>query len=228
MIILKILVINPVGHGKWDISDRELFMKYAAPGTQINVINLGKGPKSVETGKDYAEVLPLVIEKALEHEKEFDALIVNCFLDPGVDILKTLIKKPIVGPCEASLAIASLLGWRFGIVTISDSALSMIEDRVRMLGYGNRLVAIRGIDIPVIELNKDIERTRKAVVNSSRILVEKNNAEVIILGCTGLAGLSKDIEKAIHVPVVDPAIAALKMAEALIKMNLVHSKLRYG
>jgi len=225
---LKILVINPVGHGKWDQSDKELFMKYAAPDTQIEVINLGKGPKSVETGRDFAEVLPLVIEKGLEYEKEFDAIIVNCFLDPGVDILKTLVKKPVVGPCEASLAIASILGWRFGIVTISSNdAIFMIEDRIRMLGYSDRLIAIKGIGIPVIELDKDIERTKRAVINCSRTLVKEYRAEVIILGCTGLAGISKDVEQEVHVPIVDPAIAALKVAEALVRMDLVHSRLRY-
>ena len=62
--------------------------------------------------------------------------------------------------------------------------------------------------------------------------VEEDGAHVIVLGCTGLAGLAEQVKaglsKAGHeVPVIDPASTALKVAEALVDAKLTHSKRTY-
>jgi len=141
-------------------------------------------------------------------------------------VLRSLIDKPVVGPCEASLAIAGLLGWRFAVVSISGGALPMIEERIRALGYGTRLVSLRGIGIPVLKLEEDLEATKEAVKREAEEAL-REGAEVIVLGCTGLAGISKDVEDEVGVPVIDPAIAALRMAEVLAGMELKQSRKRY-
>ena len=223
---MRILVIEPIGSDKWNESDKEMFASNASPGTEVDVVSLSSGPLSIETRENFAEVLPLVVRKGLEVGDEYDALIVNCFLDPGVDVLRSSIDKPVVGPCEASLAIAGLLGWRLAVVSISGGALPMIEERIRALGYGTRLVSLRGIGIPVLKLEEDLEATKEAVKREAEEAL-REGAEVIVLGCTGLAGISKDVEDEVGVPVIDPAIAALRMAEVLAGMELKQSRKRY-
>jgi len=215
---LKILVVNPVGTDRWDESDKKFFASCAFSETTVDVVSLDKGPESVESRKAYIEVLPLVVEKTLSVYKGYDGVIVNCFLDPAVDTLNSLLDVPVVGPCEASLALASLLGWRFGIVTVGDAA-GMIEERVRVLGYENRVKSIRSIGIHVVDLDRDVEKTKSELVKECRKALNEN-AEVIVLGCTGLAGLSEFVQSQLNVSVVDPAAAALKQLEALVKLNL--------
>ncbi len=216
---MKILVINPVGHSKWDESDRRFFKSVASPDTEVEVVSLASGPPSVETINDYEIVKPLVIEKALESHRGYDGLIVNCFLDPGVDELKKTLHKPVVGPGESSLAFASVFGGKIGIVSIESGALDLINQRCSKLGYSGRISTIRGIKIHVIDLEKSWDLTRRELINESMKAVEEGS-DIIILGCTGLAGLAEEVSRAIKRPVVDPAAAALKMVESLVSLKL--------
>jgi len=216
---MNILVINPIGDNSWNESDKKFFLSVASPETTVEVVSLDKGPQSVETIRDYEAVKPLVIDLALKSHIEYDGLIVNCFLDPGVDELKKLIDKPVVGPGEASLAFGSIFRGRLGIVSIESEALKLIGERCNMLGYGALVASIRGIKIHVVDLAKDWGKVKMELIEESRKAIE-DGAEVIILGCTGLAGLSKIVSETIHKPVIDPAAAALKMVESLISLGL--------
>lgn len=216
---MKILVVNPVGHPKWDEQDKRIYQGFASPQTTVDVVSLPTGPASVETPEAHAEVTWLVVKRVLEYKDKYDGFIVNCFLDPGVALLKGIIEKPVVGPCEASMTLASALTNKIGIVTVGEEALWMIEDHVREMGYGDKLAALEGIGLGVLDIDKDIDHTVKELVEKSRRALKKG-AEIIVLGCTGLAGLARRVEDEIGVPVIDPAGAALKVAEALVSLKL--------
>lgn len=217
---MRILVINPVGHSTWDKQDEEICRGFASPETEVKVVSLPKGPASVETPEAHAEVIPLVLDVARRSHEGFDAVVVNCFLDPGVDFLKGVLNKPVVGPCEASLSIASVVGRRISIITVGGvDGDWMIEDRVRQLGFGDRVVSVRGIPVGVLDIDKD----RASVVNHLVREAEKakdEGVDVIVLGCTGLAGLAGEVQRRTGVFTIDPTGAAIKVAEALIKLEI--------
>lgn len=222
---MKILVINPVGTNKWDEKDKKTCEEFASSDTQIDVISLPEGPLSVETPESEAQVIPLVTKIAIEYQRNYDAIVVNCCLDPAVDLLKGIIKIPVVGPCEASLALASTIGKKIGIVTVSNKAIWMIEDRVEELAFRDKVVHISGIPLGVLDLDENIERTKSLVVEEAKKAI-KSGSEVIVLGCTGLAGLAKEVQDIIGVPVIDPTGAAIKIAESLVRLKLYNA--RYG
>ncbi|MCY1307818.1 Hydantoin racemase [compost metagenome] len=53
-----------------------------------------------------------------------------------------------------------------------------------------------------------------------------DKAEVICLGCGGMAGLDERIQARTGVPVVDGVTAAVALAESLVRLNLRTSKVR--
>ncbi|MEN2974773.1 MAG: aspartate/glutamate racemase family protein [Candidatus Caldarchaeales archaeon] len=216
---MKILVINPIGDDSWDEIDRRFYQSVASPTTEIDVKSLGSGPPSVETTKDYEIVEPLVRELALKFYRDYDGIIVNCFLDPAVDELKNVLNIPVVGPGESSLALGSIFSKKLSIISIRGEALELIKNRCISLGYGGRVVSVRGIGVHVVDLKDNWERVRRELIEESKNSI-REDAEAIILGCTGLAGLAKTISEEIHIPVIDPAAAALKVAESLISLNL--------
>lgn len=213
---MKILVVNPVGHDKWDFSDKKIYESYASRGTEIDVVSLPKGPASVESAEAYAEVEPLVVELVKKIHVSYDAVIVNCFLDPGVAKLRDLLGKVVVGPCEASLSLARNLGKKISIITVGGNVetLNMIREKVKSLGFEEIITSLRGIPLRVVDLDKDKGVTLRLLVDEARKAVSEG-AEVLVLGCTGLAGMAREVSNAVRVPVVDPAWAALKMAELL-------------
>jgi len=215
----RILIINPVGTGKWNESDKKIYQSFASSNTEIDVVSLDKGPESIETREAEAKVIPYVVKKALELHEKYDGIIVNCCLDPGVEIIRSLIKTPTIGPCQASLAIASTIGKKIGIVTVSKTAPPLFNELVARYGMENKVVSIKGIKLSVPEINNDrtytIELLKKEVAK-----VVKDGANTVILGCTGLAGFAKELQKSANVPIVDPVGAAIKVLEDIIELNL--------
>jgi len=225
---LKILVINPVGHATWDEKDREIYTKYASPGTYVEVKSLPKGPKSIESAEDFAEAVPLVVETVKKNADSYDGFIVNCFLDPGVELAQEIVPKPVVGPGSASLLLASYTSRRVGIATVSSrDTLKFFMERMRQrVPVGVEVVADT-IEIGVLDLDSMWKDVLEKLVNTSRELLMQG-AEVIALGCTGLAGAAEYVSSKIGAPVIDPTHAALKLAEALISLGVRRSKIGVG
>ena len=215
---MRVLVINPVGTEEWNESDRLIYQAFASDNTEVDIVSLERGPRSIENRVAEAEVIPLIIQKALEHYKKYDGIIVNCCLDPGIDVLRSLIPIPTVGPCQASLALASVLGRKIGIVTVSRSAVPIFEELVVKYRMENRVVSIRGIPISVPEILEDENRTVRLLKGEIEKAVE-NGADVVVLGCTGLAGFAKKVQEFFEVPILDPAAAAVKVIEDIVEIR---------
>ena len=125
--------------------------------------------------------------------------------------------------------VASLLGRKFSIITVVDSVVPSLKKMVRTAGLEQRLASVRPTDIPVLELGKDKEKTKKLILEESKKAMKEDGADVIILGCMSMAflGLSDEFQDDLGIPVVNPAVVALKILESLICAHLTHSKKAY-
>jgi len=208
------------------------FENFAAKGTEIEVVNLAKGPASVESRYDDAVATPDVLTKVKEAEEAgFDGVIVDCFGDVGVKVAREITTIPVVGAGEASMVFAAALGHRFSVITVLKNLVPILTDAAKVLGVHEKLASIRYVDIPVLEV-ADKERLKKALYQEMLDAIEKDGAHVLVLGCTGMTGVASDLgkmlkEKGYDVPVIDPSAASLKFAEALVRMGIKQSKLTY-
>ena len=84
---------------------------------------------------------------------------------------------------------------------------------------------MRSSGLGVLEL-EDADAARRAVVAQARLAVEEDRAEVIVLGCGGMAGLDERLAADLGVPVVEGVTAAIKLAEGLTDLRLTTSKVR--
>jgi allantoin racemase len=174
----------------------------------------------VETPNARSEVIPYVIEIAKKMSANFEVIAVNCFLDPGVDPLKKTLRIPVIGPCESSLAIASLLGSKIGVVTVHGRALPMIRSRVRMLDHARKVRSVVGIPMNVLELYENTEQTLGSVIRKCEELKADSKVDVICLGCTGLAGIAARVQAEVGVSVIDPVGATVEMSRASLKFGI--------
>ena len=74
------------------------------------------------------------------------------------------------------------------------------------------------------EVDEDPKRAADAIVEQARRAVLDDHAEVICLGCAGMAGLEEAIKATVGVPVIDGVAAAVRLAEALVGLGLRTSK----
>lgn len=222
---MRILVINPVGHSTWDEKDREFFRKHSSAGVNIDVVSLPRGPKSIESAEDLAEATPLVIDIIKNNSNVYDGFIVNCFMDPGVEIAQEITIKPVVGAGSASILLASYIGRKIGIVTVgSRNTMRFFVERLRQRMFIDAEFLIDTIEIGVLDIEKKWSDVIEMLTKTSQELILLG-AEVIVLGCTGLAGAADAISNKLDVSVIDPAKASLKLVETLISLGIRNPRL---
>jgi len=211
----------------------EQLLPVASPDTELSAVFLDKGPASIESTYESALAAIGVVAKIVEAEQEgVDAVVANCMDDPGVEAAREMVSIPVIGPVETSMHVAAMLGHRFSVIGVLEADERPFFDHATRVGLASRFASVRAVNIPVLELG-DRERTLTALVEQSVRAVKEDGAHVLIFGCTGMTGMAGDVEEGLRrqgitdVPVIDPAILAFKMAEALAGMGLSHSKRTY-
>jgi len=203
---------------------RQELERIKRPETELTVVCAERGPETIESAYDEAYAIPPTLELVKKANREgYDAVILACFSDPGLEAAKEISEIPVIGIEESSLHMAAMLGSKFTVVTPRKQRIPSKREHVHMRGMSHFLASVRSLDLSVAETDADPERTKKRVLEVSRQAVE-DGAEVIILGCAGMAGYAPEIESKLKIKVIDPSAVALKVTEAMADLGLTHSK----
>lgn len=221
---MKILVISPVVSQELLKDDKEYFQGLADPKTEVEFVGVGKGPTSIETFHDAVYAGPEILRLVRERHDAVDAIMVNCFADPGVDAAREITDKVVLGPAETSMSVALHLGARFSVVSVLPNTPYWVGWQARKLGIESRLASAIGVDIPVLEIDDAAEVTANEIVKAAELAIKRDGAEVIVLGCTGMVSVAQTVRERLSVPLVEPAATTFKMAELLVKLGLRHHR----
>lgn len=215
---MRIAYLDPVNENYKFEGIVDVLKKYINKGTEIDFKFLERGAGNLEYQCYEAYTVPeLIYEvKKLKAEK-YDAVIIGCFFDPGIDAIREFIDDMvIVGPGESSMLLGRYLGNKFSIIAGRKKHLARMYEVVDRVGLSSKLSSIRTLDIRVDDMQKDHEFLLKRTSDEISKAISEDNAEVIILGCTMEAGQFEKLQKTFNVPVIDPSVAALKTAEYLV------------
>jgi allantoin racemase len=219
---MRLKVILPILSERWNGTILEEYSRWAEAGTEIGLVNVRKGPESIESEYDEEVAAPFVLQEVRKAEAEgFDGVILFCFGNSASNAAREAVSIPIIGLGEAAQFLATLLGDRFSILSTISNALPRLRRKARAMGLDHRLASVRAINIPV--LSEDEEEVKQALLREGKKVIE-DGADVIVLGCGTFFGVEKQLEKALGVPVIHCALAALKVMELLVRLKLSHSK----
>lgn len=223
---MRIRVVVPVSVDIWNEEVLALCQQAADKDTTVEVVNLERGPESIECMYDEETVAPFVIDAVVRAEVDgVDAVVIYCFGNPALEGAREAVSIPVVGLGEAAQIVAMPLGDRFGIIATLPEAVPRQHRKARVLGTDGKLAAIVPLGLKVSQLG-EFEKVTEAALVASRELLSRG-AQVIVLGCGSLLKVAHAVEQALGVPVVIPAIAAIKLAETYVKMGVVHSRRAY-
>ncbi|MFK0314356.1 aspartate/glutamate racemase family protein [Pseudomonas sp. NPDC090233] len=198
----------------------------ASPGTEIIGLTPWFGAESVEGNFESYLAAIAVMDRVLAYEGPYDALIQAGYGEHGREGLQELLNVPVVDITDAAASTAMYLGHAYSVVTTLDRTVPLIEDRLKLSGLYDRCASVRASGLAVLELEEDPQRAVEAIVEQAERAVRDDKAEVICLGCGGMAGLDEQIRQRTGVPVVDGVSAAVTIAESLVRMGLSTSKVR--
>ncbi|MCK5767615.1 MAG: Asp/Glu/hydantoin racemase [Candidatus Atribacteria bacterium] len=219
---MKILCINPNSSQEVTVGIENICKKYTLPTTEIKVKYIEEAPPGIESYHDAAISLKYLLAKFEEWENQYDGFIIACHSDIGVDLLRELTAKPVIGIGEASMLFALPLGHKFSILSLKRKKIPQKEDLVKKYGLENRCASIRITGLGVIATD---EEKREKLVQEGMKAIKEDGAEVLILGCAGMAGFDKKIEKIVGVPVIDGVVSALMIIESLNRYRVSTSKI---
>lgn len=218
---MKILIINPNSNRDMTASIQKTADSYVGEDCQVKCVSTEGAPRFIENYEDTALAADGMIRLVRENENNCDAFIVACHCDPNLDVLKEISNKPLVGIGEASMKIATMLGHKFSVLSTSAHSIPIKEELVRKYHLQDLLASVR---VPRGEDdNHGVEETYFRMAQEA---LDKDGAEVLVLGCAELTGLDKTLTKRLKVPVLDGVICALIIACGLVRYGVTTSKAR--
>jgi allantoin racemase len=212
-----ILVLNPNSTREvTEQIDRSLQSFRFAGGPEIVCETLGTGPPGIETQAHVDGSSERLIDYfEARGGPPPAAVVIACFSDPGVYALREVLSCPVLGSAACAYLTAAARGERFGVISILARVIARHRRQVRVLGLEDRLAADLPIGRGVVALS-DEQATFARMLEVGRSLVQGHGADVVVMGCAGMARYRSRLEEALQVPVIDPTQAAVAMALGIV------------
>ncbi|MFO8126885.1 aspartate/glutamate racemase family protein [Yoonia sp.] len=189
-------------------------------GTPIRCLTLVEGPQGIENQRQADHTIAPMLRLAAA-QKDAAGYVIACFGDPGLHALRDQTTLPVVGIQEAAVMTALTLGQRFGVIAILPASIPRHLRAFGAMGVLDRLAGDRALGLSVADL-ADPEKSLDAMIDTGKRLRNEDGANVLIMGCAGMAHYRSTLEAETGLPVVDPCQAAAAMAISQITLNLSH------
>lgn len=215
----RIIVINPNStEAVTRAIDDALTPLRIAGGPEIRCLTLAEGPPGVESESDADSVVMPLCRLVREHDGDAAAFVIACFSDPGLFAAREATGKPVLGIAECGILTALTLGHRFGVISILARSVARHLRYIDAMGVGQRLAGDLPIGLGVTALG-DAQATLSRMIEIGRRLRDSHGADVLVMGCAGMARYRAALEAAVEIPVVEPTQAAVAMAIGRVRLG---------
>ena len=204
----KVLVINPNSNADVTGAISEAMEPLRLPGrVAIECVTMDEGPFGVETQEHIEQVKLPLKRMMMQRSADCDAFVIACYSDPGIEVCREATGKPVFGIQESGFLAAMSRGNAVGVIALSNTAINRHLRYLRALGVIDRLARERPLGLSVA----DSERPEafNALAECGRLLRDEDGADVILLGCAGMARHRKALSQDLALSVIDPVQAAV-------------------
>jgi len=197
-----------------------------AGGPAIACLTLAAGPLGIQTQVDVESVVLPLIALTQSLRPSAAAFVLACFSDPGLFAVREAMRNvpgepvglPVLGICESAALTALTLGTRFGVIAIAQASIPRHLRTWGAMGVLDRLAGEDAIGMNVADLASG-DTTLTRMIAAGRRLRDDKGADVLVMGCAGMAQFRDPLQDALKVPVVEPSQAATAMALGRVLLN---------
>lgn len=214
-----IYVINP---NSTERVTREIDVAVAplrmAGGPAIECLTLADGPPGIQSQRDVDGLIPALLKRAAGLENQAAAFVVACFSDPGMHALREQSEKPVLGIAECGVLTALTLGQRFGIVAMLKNSIPRHLRYLGAMGMMSRFAGDLPVNLTIAEMADD-DLTLGRMIAVGKTLRDAHHADVLVMGCAGMARFREALEQELGLPIVEPTQAAVTMALGRVRLG---------
>jgi Asp/Glu/hydantoin racemase len=187
-------------------------------GPAIECVTLAEGPPGIESQSDADSVIAPLCRTIRARENDAAAFVVACFSDPGLHSARDATRKPVLGIAECGILAALTLGQRFGVLAILAKSVPRHLRYIGAMGLAGRLAGDLPIGLGVTELAQEGVTLKRLIETGARLRDDKG-ADVLVLGCAGMARYRGRLQSALGIPVVEPTQAAVTIAIGRVRLG---------
>ena len=221
---MRILVVNPNSTAAMTEKIGVAARGVASPGTEITAVNPLNGPSSIEGYYDEALSLSGLLA-VIREAQDFDAVVIACFDDTGLDAARCLTDRPVIGIGEAAYHYATMIANRFSVVTTLARSVPALEHNLQRYGLIARCARVRSSEVAVLELDQPGSDACNRISAEIARAVAEDRCEAVVLGCAGMADLAGRLALQHGLPVLDGVTCAVALAESMVRIGLKTSRL---
>jgi allantoin racemase len=215
-----ILVVNP--NTSEDMTAAIDRVGQAAAGNSARVVTLRSqhGPHTIEGALDAALGVAGMLEVVAAYQPPFDAVVVACFGDPGVEALRMLVRVPVIGIAAASFTQAAFISQRFAIVTPAVGTPERYTAVTAAMGITRQFLGTYQTQLSVA----DFESSDPTVIDTLAFHAQqavKDGAECLLFGCAGIADQIQEIAERVGVLCIPSVAAGVSQAIACVQHRRV-------
>jgi allantoin racemase len=220
-----ILVVNPNTSQEMTAAIDRVAQATAGSSANVVTIRSHNGPYTIEGALDAALATAGMLEVVAAREDLFDAVVVACFGDPGVEALRMLVRVPVIGIGAASFMQAACISQHFAVVTPVGGPPERYAAVAATMGLSQQFVGTYQTPLSVADFESDDPAVLETLVYHAAQAV-KDGADCLLFGCAGIADQIHDIEHRVGVLCIASAAAGVSQAIACLRHR--HARIAGG
>lgn len=230
---MRIKYVIPFPFDEAGIANRaaQLPSELRTPGVDYDFVPVRNSCKNADSAYELLILDAYIAEAALASEDEgYDAVVMDTVSDSGLAALRSRLTIPVLGPGQAQQHVAAILGKKFSILTMWRRWASLYEKTMAEYGTRHYCASIRWIDVRPDQ--EQLLAGKEEVVfakleEQGRRAIEEDGADVLLIGSTTMHQSVEHLRRTLGVPVINPGVLAIKLAELFVQLGLSHSKVAY-
>ena len=207
--------------------------QFVSKDTEITPLIFQNEPRGIKTGADVSLLAAETMQLAMAAERRgADAIVIHGICDFGLEAARGAVDIPVVGLGSATIHLARQLADSFGVVSKSDATIPEFTRRIRLMGGARWMTSMRPLNIPEGALYERNRELKKRFLEIARFQIETEGAQLIVAGYSAIfavlpEGTREEMEEILGVPVIDGVAVAVRTAEMMVALSLLHSRKAY-
>ncbi len=158
--------------------------------------------------------------KQIEDNNSSDAFIIASYEDIGVETIRKVTSKPVIGIGEASFYTANIIANKFSVITNVSQSHEALKNNLIKYDMDHKCVSLKSIEVPILDMETMSKSNLKKLENEIERTISEDEPEAIIITSAGILKLSKDLGEKFNFPFIEGITAATALIENLTKLEL--------